>query len=217
MEVGDLAARYPVLYHMAEKDTWPSIREHGLLSTTAILDRFNVNGVQRIALEDRHRPEKITVGPRGSLFVLRDQKPMAPDRLASAFTDGTTPSQWYHFLNSKVFMWAQEHRLLGLLNARAYRALEHDVLTINTRTLLAQHADRIWLCRMNSGNTYPVPHPRAMTDFKRIADYPTRNDGVTPAPEVVEVVADYNIPDILQHVVQVRRMHGATVIRDLPL
>lgn len=217
MELNDLIERYPRLYHMAEKDTWPSIKANGLLSTSAVLDRFGVNGVDRTALEDGHRSEKIRVGPDDLGIVLRDQKPMRPSRLQEALIDGTTPEQWYRFLNGRVFMWAQEERLFGLLGARDYRKLEHDVLTIDAKPLLTAYQDAVWLCRMNSGNTFPVPHPRGMKDFKRIADYPTKARSGAPHKEVVEIVVDYSIPNIAQYVLEVRRMKGTTVLEQLDM
>lgn len=99
MDIKNLVARYPNLYHMAEKDAWPSIRTNGLLSATAVLDRFSVAGDERLRLEEGHRPEKSFVGPATEGIVLRDQKPMAPSRLKDALIDGTTPAQWYRFLN----------------------------------------------------------------------------------------------------------------------
>jgi hypothetical protein len=217
MELNDLIARYPRLYHMAEKDTWPSVKANGLLSTTAVLDRFEVRGAERTALEEGHRTEKVFVGSAESGIVLRDQKPMRPSRLEDALIDGTTPAQWYKFLNGRVFMWAEEERLFGLLGARDYRALEHDVLTIDSKPLLTKYQSAVWLCRMNSGNTWPVPHPRGMDDFKRIADYPTKARSGAPLKEVVEVVVDYSIPDIAQYVLEVRRMQGKSVLGQIPL
>ncbi len=202
---------------MAEKGTWPYIRANGLLSTSAVLDRFGVSGARRIELEERHRPEKVAVGQGGASVVLRDQKPMEPSRLKKALVDGTTPEQWYKFLNGRVFMWAQEERLLGLLGARSYRHLEHDVLTIDAAGLLARYRPSVWLCRMNSGNTWPVPHKRGMSDFKRISDYPTKQKSGAPATEVVEVVVDYSIPDVAAYVIEVRRMKGNAVLEHLPL
>jgi hypothetical protein len=212
MELSDLIARYPRLYHMAERGTWPSIKANGLLSTSAVLDRFGVNGAQRRMLEESHRCEKILVGTDGSGIVLRDQKPMRPSRLKDALVDGTTPEQWYKFLNGRVFMWAEESRLFGLLGARDYRNLEHDVLTIDAKPLLTKYEDAVWLCRMNSGNTWPVPHKRGMDDFKRISDYPTKKRSGAPAKEVVEVVVDHSIPDIAKYVLEVRRMKGKAVL-----
>lgn len=217
MKLADLVARYPRLYHMAEKDSWPSIKANGLLSTRAVLDRFGVNGALRLQLEEGHRPDKVQVGPNGTGIVLRDQKPMRPERLQTALIDGTTPEQWYKFLNGRVFMWAQEERLFGLLGAREYRKLEHDVLTIDAERLLTEYEAAVWLCRMNSGNTFPIPHKRGMDAFKRIADYPSKVRSGAPAPEVVEIVVDYSIPDIADFVVAVRRIKGKEVQGDLPL
>lgn len=56
-----LAARFPRLFHMAEAGSWPSIQRHGLLSTSALIDLFEVKGARREALEARHRPESVTL------------------------------------------------------------------------------------------------------------------------------------------------------------
>ncbi|MDN8006886.1 hypothetical protein QZM96_27775 [Burkholderia multivorans] len=216
MDLNTFVERYPTLYHMAERGAWPSIRARGLLSTTATLDYYNITGDERARHEVTHRPEKVAIGPAGNQIILRDQKPMEPSRLEKALRGGVTPEEWYKFLNDKVFMWAQEHRLFGLLGARAYRKLEHDVLTIETAALMEKHADRIWLCPMNSGNTFPMPHIRGLDTFQRIASYPTKRNGL-PAKEVVEVVVDYNIPDIAEFVVEVRRIKGKEVLGTLPL
>jgi hypothetical protein len=216
MNVDQLAARYPRLYHMAEADTWPAIKANGLMSTSAALDYHAIGGLQRSALEAGHRPEKVQLGKGQGAIILRDQKPMPPERLARGLRDGITPTDWYKLLNAKVFMWAEEHRLLGLLNARQYRNLEHDVLTIDTASLLAEHAADIWLCHMNSGNTFPIPHHQGATTFRRILDYPIKANG-SPQKEVVEVVVDYHVPHISKHVTEVRRMKGETVLGTLAL
>ena len=58
-----LARRYPVLFHMAEAGSWPTIAEYGLLSTTALVDLFQIHGAQRLAIESRHRPENCDLQP----------------------------------------------------------------------------------------------------------------------------------------------------------
>lgn len=212
MDVKALIARYPRLYHMAEKNAWRDIKTKGLLSTSAVLDRYSVKGARRIAIEEKHRSEKVSIGEPGDQVVLRDQKPMEPSRLAQALQDGITPTQWYKLLNNRVFLWAEETRLFGLLNARYYRALEHDVLTIDTASLMSVYEQTTWLCPMNSGNTFPIPHFRGKSTFQRIAGYPTKVRSQAPAKEVVEVVVDYSIPDIAKHVVEVRRIKGTAVL-----
>jgi hypothetical protein len=195
---------------MAERGTWGSIKKRGLLSTSAVLDLHKVTGSARRKLEAEHRPDKVAIGLTGTI-VLRDQKPMPPDRLAKALQDGISPTEWYRLLNGKVFMWAEEKRLHGLLKARHYRALEHDVLVVDAGSLLRVHAPAIWLCPMNSGNTFPMPHLRGRDTFRRIKDYPVGKRG-QPKKKVVEVVVDYSIPDIADHVIEVRVMRGDSTL-----
>jgi hypothetical protein len=216
MEKKELVRRYPCVFHMAEKDTWSSIKNTGLLSTTAVLDRCGITGPARVSFEGEHRPEKVTVRGAGCEIVLRDQGPMDPSRLRLALPPTVSPSQWYRLLNKLVFMWAEERRLLGLLNAKRYRGLEHDVLTIDLASFVDAYEESIWLCPMNSGNTFPIPHRRNLESFMRIKDYPVKRNG-GPEKTVVEVVTDYSVPDISKFVVAVRRMRGAEVIRKLPL
>jgi hypothetical protein len=216
LNVNKFVGLYPRLFHMAEANTWPSIKQHGLLSTVAVLDKLGIKGVARRRYETEHRSEKITVGQGAEAVVLRDQKPMPPERIVNALPKGVTPQQWYQFLNGKVFMWAEEKRLLKLLGARAYRNLEHDVLTIDTDPLVASYKEQISLCRMNSGNTFPYWHERGFKDFHRIESYPTKKSGA-PYKPVVEVVVDYAVPDLAKYVVQVRRMKGGEVLGTLPV
>jgi transposase len=48
---------YPLLYHMAESGTWPSIRQRGLLSTLAVLDLVKVAPDLRTRLLTQRRAE----------------------------------------------------------------------------------------------------------------------------------------------------------------
>lgn len=211
MQLNKFIEHYPRLYHMAEAGTWSSIKQHGLLSTLAVLDRYKLVGPQRLALEDQHRPAKVAVGSPENSIVLRDQIPMPPKRLDDALIDGTTPAEWYRLINSKVFMWTEEHRLFNLLNARAYKKLTHDVLTIDTESFVRDYEKKIMLCRMNSGNTFPMPHARTLRDFMTIANYPARPRSGGPIKKVVEVVTDYSIPNIKDYVIEVRSIQGRTV------
>lgn len=217
MELEKFIKRYPRLYHMAEVGTWPKIKEHGLLSTTAVLDKYRITGKDRLALEQGHRPSKSKVGSAHDHIVLRDQKPMAPDRLSTALRGGLTPPVWYEWLNGRAFFWAEEHRLLQLLGARAYRNLEHDVLTLDTAKLVEDYEEKIWLCHMNSGNTFPMPFPRDLGIFMRIKDYPCRPRTGTPVKEVVEVVVDYEVQNMTKYTIEVRKMKSDAVLSKIPL
>jgi hypothetical protein len=48
-----------------------------------------------------------------------------------------TPQQWYKLINSRVFFWVKEERLHRLLTAAEYVDFEHDVLTVDTASLLS--------------------------------------------------------------------------------
>ena len=88
---------------MAEEGSWESIRKIGLLSTTAILDKFEVGGERRRRIESARRPEIETVEhPEHGRALIRDNKPMQEKTLGRCLT-GMTPREWYESLNRRVF------------------------------------------------------------------------------------------------------------------
>ena len=172
-ELEELLIDCPTLFHMAERGSWDSIRERGLLSTSALLDLYSVTGAKRKAIESMRRPSSIPIEASGlPKAVVRDQIPMTDARLSQCLPPHITPTDWYELLNTKVFFWLTRNRLHRLTGARTYQGKSHDVIEADTRSLIEAHRDRIWLCPMNSGNTFPMPHPRDETTFLRIADYP---------------------------------------------
>ena len=61
------------IFHLAEAANWPSIQQHGLLSTSALLDLAGVREKERAQFERLHRPIHTEL-PNG--VHIRDQKPM---------------------------------------------------------------------------------------------------------------------------------------------
>src|SRR5579872_2944477 len=107
-----LARFYPRLFHMSHAGSWPSIQQHGLLSTTALLDLFEVDGQRRIMLEECRRSQsEAIIHPTHGRAMLRDQQPLNENKLAKALQDGLSPRDWYKLLNGKVFFWGPETRL----------------------------------------------------------------------------------------------------------
>lgn len=211
---GRLAETYPKLYHMAERGTWESIREHGLLSTSALLDLFQVNGDRRAAIERQHRPQSMDIEhPVFGTATIRDQKPMRERSLLSCL-DGVTPEEWYQILNSRVFFWPTEKRLQNLLGGREYRGRVHTVLVLSTERLLERYGNQVELSPINSGSTLYVPQRRGRYTFSSLQDYPfeERHRKAGKQNAVAELTVDYSVPEVEDLVLEVSHMRGAEVI-----
>ena len=217
-ELEELIANCPTLYHMAERSSWESIKQYGLLSTSALLDHYSVEPQKRTEIESQHRPESVEVTGDGlPRAVVRDQIPMSDAGLRRALPERLSPADWYELLNAKAFFWLSEERLHKLTNAKAYRDQEHDVLEVDTQSLIEAHRDAIWLCPINSGCTKPMPHPRDETIFARISDYPYAHWRKRRARQerVVELAVDRSVPDIREHVRRVVVKRGTEVVNVL--
>lgn len=203
---------------MAETGTWQSIRRHGLLSTSALLDLFKINGTERRKIEDEHRPESvpITHEQHGSA-VVRDQKPMRESALLKCLQKPYTPMDWFRLLNGHVFFWLDSRRLDGLLGARAYRDTQHCVLTLDSQRLVTDYKRDITLSPMNSGSTIYDPLPRGPKTFLPIADFPFEKRRATRPIQnaVVELLVKYAVPNVDNYVLKVEERQGARVIRTI--
>ena len=201
----ELSERFPLLYQMAQLGSWPSVERHGLLSTTALLDLFEVRGDERFRIQSCHRPESIAINHTvHGQAVIRDQKPMSDRSVCRALVgSGLKPADWYRELNSRVFFWLSEERLNTLMNARAYRRERHTLFVVDTKRLVERHEHRIMLSAINSGCTIPFPHKRDLKTFRRIAEYPyaTRKRNRDP---IVELAVDYSVADFRDFVTEVR-------------
>jgi hypothetical protein len=210
--------QYPRLYHMAADGSWPSIREHGLLSTSALLDLFEIKGAVRHALESELRPNSVEIShAKFGKAIVRDQKPMSESALAECLTDGMSTWEWYRLLNKKVFFWPTKQRLASMLGARPYRKDPHVVLTVDTASLIRLHADGVWLSPINSGSTLYNPSPRGPSTFRLIADYPfdERRRARGAADAVAEIAIEYAVPQIKALVVRVHRQRADNVVETL--
>lgn len=217
-ELEELINNCPSLYHMAERGSWAAIKMNGLLSTTALMDLYGIVEPQRAQIEKMHRPTSVAINAPGLAgAVVRDQIPMSDAGLRKALPDRLQPSDWYRLLNSKVFFWTSLERLHRLTEAKAYRDKEHDVLEINTRSLVDAHHESIWLCPINSGCTKPFPHQRDESIFSRIPDYPYHHwrSRRGPLERVIELAVDYAVSDISSHVTKAVVKKGDKILQVL--
>lgn len=217
MSPDELLAHYPFLYHMAEAGTWPSMTERGLLSTSALLDLFEITGAQRHEIESKRRRTTVEIHhPIHGTAVIRDQIPLSDVALRKCLID-MTPQEWYETLNRRVFFWLTRERLRRLLSARAYRDREHCVLTLDTRRLVNRQLDRITLSPINSGSTVYKAQPRGRNTFFPVQEYPFEERRRTRTIEnaVAELVVEYAVPDIVDLTVKVVHMVSDRVLETL--
>ena len=210
-----LVREYPVLYHMAEDGSWPSIQEHGLLSTSALLDLYGIHGVERQVIEAERRSTSVPLRhPTHGSAVIRDQLPLRERYLADLLDDGMTPGEWYRLLNGLVFFWVSEPRLDRLLGARAYRDRPHVVLEVDTRAVVERHGDEILLAAINTGSTLFNAPRRGKGTFVSVEDYPhdewRRRRGLRNA--IVELAVPYAVSDIVAMTSRATRRQGDIVL-----
>lgn len=203
MLVSKIINKYPELYHMAEDGSWPSIEKYGLLSTSAMLDKWEYTGPEREAIECKHRPEKICIYHKEyGKAVIRDQKAIRPQLLKKCLPPNITVEDWCKFINKRVFFWASWTGLKMFLSANEYIHKPNLVITVGTKQLLQQYASEITLSSINSGSTFAKrgktdPEPRSFNTFQRIPEY--------TCPWINELAVDYSIPDIVACTVRVDR------------
>lgn len=199
MDRAELVRLYPRLFHMAEANAWDGIVRHGLLSTAALLDLYEVKDPTRSELLTRRRAEGVTLRhPMHGSAVIRDNKPLSESKLAAALTDMTT-GEWLALLNSRVFFFLQEQRLNRLLAARAYRTRSHLVITVDTDRLLGLVGENnVHLSRINTGSTAYAAVARGSQTFRSIADFdhPPRKRPLANASDVAELCVQTGVPDI---------------------
>lgn len=198
MTPDELSTVHPRIFHMAADGAWTHIRRYGLMSTAAILDLAGIRGQDREAIEEERRPESVVVTiPGGDRFVLRDQKPLHPDKLESCLVGMTVP-EYLRLLNGKVFFWPTRLRCEQLLQARAYRESAHTVIEIDTERLLRAHSTSVTLSRINAGAVLYNPPERGAGTFVPLDQVPfdewRRTRSRTRA--IAEVAVDYAVPNV---------------------
>ena len=179
MEWEDFFSLHPKLYHMAWEGAWTSIVEHGLLSTEALLDLFEVTGDRRTNLLAKHRAENVRIEhPKYGAAMIRDQKPMNDTKLSRCLTGGLKPADWYRLLNSKVFFWTTPERLCKMVCAGPYKKLPHCILTLDTRKLVADYKDQITFSPSIPGRLSQTTRCGGLKPSPALRIFPTTPTGI---------------------------------------
>lgn len=216
MTPDELIAHYPVLHHMAERNSWPRIQQIGLRTTAQLVDACNPDAAVRAAVLNQRRSQSYELAhPVVGTVTVRDQKPLLLHNLA--LTDVTIEG-FLELLNNRVFMWTSAERLGRLLGAKPYRNSIHDLLILDTATIVDTYADNIRLTSMNTGATiFPNAPSRGSESFMTIKDFPfaQRRRGRRLEDAVVELCVLDGIDKVEDHVIRVERRMGASVIETI--
>lgn len=210
MDVENFVHTYPQVFHLAERDSWEGIQRHGLMSTTALLDLFEVAEPLRSEIERKIRKRSFQLEhPTHGEARIRDQKPISYAGLARCLV-GMTAEEWLLTLNRRVFFWTSPARLHRLLIAKEYRDRPHLVLTVDTSCLLKRYGQSAELCPYNSGNTLFNPPPRGKGTFLGISDYPFElwRSKRRLSDAVVELTIDYAVTEIKECLLKAEEIEG---------
>lgn len=206
MRPEELAARHPRLYHVTTPGAWESIRQKGLLSTTQLLDLFEIETLHRRMLEEQCRPSEVLLEhPHHGCVLLNDQIPLSEQALARCLDDNLTPSAWLRLLNERVFFWASEEGLSRHLSARLNRQRQREVIVVDTLSLSKVHAEYIDLCPINSGATIRKAARRGLRTFTPMLEYSFADWSKLRGrrDEIREVTVRRNVVDIADHTVDI--------------
>lgn len=216
MTPDELVRHYPVLHHMAERDSWPRIQQIGLRTTNQLVEACAPDSATRTAILAGRRTRSYGLThPEVGAITVRDQKPLMLHNLK--LTD-VTLEEYLGLLNDRVFMWTHPDRLDGLLGANSYRASEHDVLVLDTARVVEAYADNIRLTTMNTGATiFPSSPPRGAESFMTIAQFPfsERRRGRHLRDTVVELCVIGGVDNVEDFVLAVERRKGADVVETI--
>ncbi len=148
------------IYHMTDASNWMSIQQHGLLSTSRLLNLAGLDGAERYDLERRQRLRARRL-PNGA--VIRDQLPMSPTALSVCLASGLVPEDWYLELNSRVFFWLDPRRLNR--QRKACDSSPQIVLTVDAHRLVSSYLRQTALTPFNTGNARRRPARRGRETF----------------------------------------------------
>jgi len=217
LDVEEFIKDHPELYHMAAAGSWEQIQHHGLLSTTALLDRYRVTGERRRLLEScrRGKSEPITHPDTGETACIRDNRPIYPKVLAKKLPATMEPEDWYRLLNQHVFFWLCEDDLRGFLDT--YGDTEHDVITVSTRRLVDRDYDRITITPFNTGSAHHQnEYERDRDTFSPIHEFDIDRwrKRIRHRPPIVELAVAHEVQRVEEVAALAQRRHGRYDVRE---
>jgi hypothetical protein len=182
MDINKFIQLRPYLYHLTDKNNLCLIlKKRKLLSTKSLIelsgnDTYNVFNLER---REGHAQIKIN----NTIVSIRDQKPISETNLSKCLTNGWTCSDFYDYLNSRVFMWPTIKRLESHYNT--YSDENPIILRFSTSEIIELNP-HVKFCRLNSGATRSHPKYKGAPPQRGENTFLSANDYGFPAAGVAE-------------------------------
>ena len=104
--------------------------------------------------------------------------------------EGISAAGWIRLLSARVFFWLDQDGASRLVHARAHRNRAHDVLVLDTRSVIQRHGEAIELTALNTGAMlFPTAPKRGRGTFSALNKYQA-------GQRVVELTVGYAVPDV---------------------
>jgi hypothetical protein len=199
----DIAARYPVLFHLAEEAGWATIQTHGLLPSDALVRLFEIEEPRATRMLTQRRAKAVELRhPIHGCAVLNDNKPISDKMLTNCLDDGLQPSDWMRMLNARVFFWPSRKRLETLKGALLNAGRRKIVIEVDTLSLARAYRDQMEIAPFNTGSATRKPARRGNSTYTPITsmsyiDWQKKRGG---RDTVAEVLIVGPVPDLMDHV-----------------
>lgn len=146
MDIQSFIRIRPYLYHLTFAESIPEIINRGrIFCTNRLLEMSSREEFKRI-----RRSEHVQVVIAGTIFKLRDQRPISEKALSKCLTHDWTCEDYYEYLNNRVFTWPTLERLQR--HYQRYILERPKILRFSTEFAIPLNPNPKF-CRLNSGAT----------------------------------------------------------------
>lgn len=150
MDLDLFAERFPRLFHATFEENTPGIMRRGLLCAQDLVSHSGLSAQATETILSERRADLVEIAlPGGDTAILRDQIPLRLSHLKQKYPHIST-NAYCRNLSRRLFFWCSDIKRTAT-SGREYRGRRQDTLVFDTAKLLRDHADRIELCRVNSG------------------------------------------------------------------
>jgi hypothetical protein len=145
MDLGELAGRFPSLWHVTFSGGAQRILDEGLKPASVALAELG-RGHEASAFRGAITP---ITGTGATKVTLRDQKVSRKD--PGPCLDGITPEEWWTVVNSRSYLFCRARDTERLVASYLGRGYDQEVLTFDTAGLLARCAGSVEVTTVNAG------------------------------------------------------------------